>query len=154
MLRLLCLDPTAATFALFSYTADGQADPRDHGNLDTRLEPCRRLLPDDARATRRGLDLLSLPGVEAVSKPGGASLRVHGLEFAEVSGRDLLSRHGPAGSGARTSSGRNPERGRAPGVSALAAKLPTGDILCTGAIPKPGSSRGCGSNTKSWTQRY
>jgi len=92
-LRLLCLDPSAATFALFSYTADdqvAQADPRDHGNLDTRLEPCRRLLPDDAAGVAPWRDLLSLPGVEAVSKPSGASLRVHGLEFAEVCGTDLL----------------------------------------------------------------
>lgn len=92
-LRLLCLDPSTATFALFSYTPENQvaqADPRDHGNLDTRLEPCRRLLPDDSEGNAWWRELLSLPGVEAVSKPGGASVRVRGLEFAEVSGKDLL----------------------------------------------------------------
>ena len=92
-LRLLCLDPTAATFALFSYTPEDQvvrADPRDHGNLDTRLEPCRRPGPEDAPGDAPWRDVLSLPGVEAVSKPGGASLRVRGLEFAELSGKDLL----------------------------------------------------------------
>jgi hypothetical protein len=92
-LRLLCLDPSAATFALFSYTPEDQVaqeDPRDHGNLDTRLEPCRRLLPDDSEGNAWWRELLSLPGVEAVSKPGGASLRVRGLEFAAFSGKDLL----------------------------------------------------------------
>jgi len=92
-LRLLCLDPTAASFTLFSYTPEDQvarADPRDHGNLDTRLEPCRRPTPEDAAGDAAWRDILSLPGVEEVSKPGGASLRVRGLEFAEVSGRDLF----------------------------------------------------------------
>lgn len=92
-LRLLCLDPTAATFALFFYTPEdqvGRVDPRDHGNLDTRLEPCRRPAPEDAAGDAPWRDILSLPGVEEVSKPGSASLRVRGLEFAEVSGGDLL----------------------------------------------------------------
>jgi hypothetical protein len=40
-LRLLCLDETAAQFELFAYTEQdfiAGVDPRDHGNLDTRLE--------------------------------------------------------------------------------------------------------------------
>ena len=92
-LRLLCLDPAAATFALFSYTPEDQvsrADPRDHGNLDTRLETCPRPVGEDAAGDAPWRDILSLPGVEAVSKQGGASLRVRGLEFAELSGKDLL----------------------------------------------------------------
>jgi hypothetical protein len=92
-LRLLCLDPTAASFALFSYTPEDQvvrADPRDHGNLDTRLEPCRGPGPDDT-ADQTWRDILSLPGVERVPKHGGgASVRVRGLEFAEIAGNDLL----------------------------------------------------------------
>jgi len=43
-LRLLCLDAAAARFELFSYSAEdfvAGVDPHDHGNLDTRLEPCR-----------------------------------------------------------------------------------------------------------------
>ena len=43
-LRLLCLDAAAARFELFGYTEEDflvGIDPRDHGNLDTRLEPCR-----------------------------------------------------------------------------------------------------------------
>ena len=89
-LRLLCLDPAAARFELFTYTAEGfvlRADPRDHGNLDTRLEVCRRPEPNQARAWRH---IASLPEVEQVPKHDGrVSLRVHGLEFAELSGGDL-----------------------------------------------------------------
>ena len=43
-LRLLCLNPAAARFELFTYSDEDfveRVDPRDHGNLDTRLEPCR-----------------------------------------------------------------------------------------------------------------
>jgi hypothetical protein len=79
--------------ALLSYTPQDQvvrADLRDHGSLDTRLEPCLRPFPEDDAAGAPRRDILSLPGVEAVSKPDGASLRVRGLEFAEVSGNNLL----------------------------------------------------------------
>ena len=43
-LRLACLDPRAASFRVFGYSEQGFAaelDPRDFGNLDTRLEICR-----------------------------------------------------------------------------------------------------------------
>ena len=43
-LRLLCLNPAAARFDLFAYTPQDfivAVDPRDHGNLDTRLELCK-----------------------------------------------------------------------------------------------------------------
>jgi hypothetical protein len=85
-LRLLCLDPAAARFELFAYTADDlvvSVDPRDHGNLDTRLETCRRATPlQDAPIWSK---LAALPGVEAVTKHDGrTSLRVRGLEFAEA----------------------------------------------------------------------
>jgi hypothetical protein len=48
-LRLLCLNPAAARFELFTYTEEdfiAAVDPRDHGNLDTRLMPCSRPAPD------------------------------------------------------------------------------------------------------------
>ena len=90
-LRLLCLDPAAARFELFSYSEQdfvARVDPRDHGNLDTRLEPCRRPAPNLLETWQR---ILSLPGVERVVKHDGrASLRVRGTEFAELSGGDLL----------------------------------------------------------------
>jgi hypothetical protein len=60
---------------------------------------------------------LSLPGVEAVSKPGGASLRVDGREFAEVSGKDLRFGMGE----------RVPARGYFPGISLRSpARVTTG----------------------------
>src|SRR5271157_731704 len=90
-LRLLCLDPAAARFELFSYSEEDfvtRIDPRDHGNLDTRLEPCRRPAPNQLETWQR---IVSLPGVERVVKHDGrASLRVRGIEFAELSGGGLL----------------------------------------------------------------
>jgi hypothetical protein len=89
-LRLLCLDPAAAQFALFAYSEqDGvtAVDPRDHGNLDTRLEPCRRPPPNQPDAWQH---IASLPGVERIPKHDGrTSLRVRGIEFAEISGGSL-----------------------------------------------------------------
>jgi len=102
-LRLLCLDPTAARFELFGYSKEdyvAPVDPRDHGNLDTRLEPFRRPEPG---AGARWQGLAALPGVERVLKSGGrVSLRVRGLEFAELDG-DALS----FGLGQRHSAGGN-----------------------------------------------
>ena len=89
-LRLLCLDSEAARFELFTYSAEDfvvRVDPRDHGNLDTRLEPCRSPDPNQAGPWLR---LATLPEVESVPKADGRlSLRVHGLEFAELAGREL-----------------------------------------------------------------
>jgi hypothetical protein len=94
-LRLLCLNPETARFELFSYTDDDiieSVDPRDHGNLDTRLERCRR---PDAPPT-----IADLPGVERVPKHDGRiSLRVRGIEFAEIGGGEVkfgLSERTPA----------------------------------------------------------
>jgi len=90
-LRVLCLDPTAARFELFTYSEEdflAGIDPRDHGNLDTRLETCRRPEPNQAAVWQR---VVSLPGVERIPRHDGrASLRVRGIEFAEFAGGDLL----------------------------------------------------------------
>lgn len=101
-LRLLCLDPTAARFELFRYTEQDfvtAADPRDHGNLETRLEPCGRGL---AEIPERWARIAALPGVERIAKQGGRiSLRVRGLEFAEIANGKLtygLRQRHPAGS--------------------------------------------------------
>jgi hypothetical protein len=84
-LRLLCLNPETARFELFAYTEHDiieSVDPRDHGNLDTRLERCRRA---DTIST-----LADLPGVDRVVKHDGrVSLRVRGIEFAEIAGGEL-----------------------------------------------------------------
>jgi hypothetical protein len=89
-LRLLCLDP-AARFELFTYSEQDnivRADPRDHGNLDTRLEPCCRASPNQWETWQR---ITSLPGVERIPKHDGrTSLRVRGIEFAELAGGQLL----------------------------------------------------------------
>ena len=84
-LRLLCLDAVVARFHLFTYSEKDEAlriDPRDHGNLETHLETCRRLAGPPLEPWQRIVDL---PGVEQVPKHDGRiSLRVRGLEFAEL----------------------------------------------------------------------
>ena len=89
-LRLLCLDPAAARYELFGYSEDDfvtRADPRDYGNLDTRLDPCRRPEPNREEAWRV---LAEMPGVARVLKHDGrASLRERGIEFAELADGEL-----------------------------------------------------------------
>jgi len=91
-LRLLFLDPRAAQFVAFVYTADGveqRVDLRDYGNLDTRLEPCRRRLPGKLDGLIE--PIRELPGVEVVDRADGElSLRVRGLEFARTADGELL----------------------------------------------------------------
>jgi hypothetical protein len=85
-LRLVCLNPDSARFEFFSYTQDDavvRCDPRDHGNLDTRLQTHHA--PTDSDQDWR--EVAALPGVEAVPLlDGRISLRVRGLEFAEATG--------------------------------------------------------------------
>jgi hypothetical protein len=62
-------------------------DPQDHGNVDTHLDPCRRPGPNRAAAWRQ---IMELPGVETVPKHDGRlSLRIRGIEFADLDGDDL-----------------------------------------------------------------
>lgn len=92
-LRLLFLNPAIAQYSVHLYSPDGytsQIDLKDYGNLDTRLEPCRRRVPGplDEPAARLG----QIPGVETIEKPDASlSFRIHGLEFARTAGSDLLS---------------------------------------------------------------
>jgi hypothetical protein len=90
-LRLLCLNPAAARFELFTYSDEdfiAAVDPRDHGNLDTRLKPCSRPAPNHSAAWRA---IAELPAVERIPlHDGRTSLRVRGIEFAELAGDDLL----------------------------------------------------------------
>lgn len=89
-LRLLCLNPETARFELFAYDDDDNltlADPHDYGNLDTRLEPCRRPDPNQWNGWQA---ITELPGVDVSTKNDGRiSLRVRGLEFAEISDGEL-----------------------------------------------------------------
>lgn len=83
-LRLPWLNEEAARYALFAYDErdfTAHIDPRDFGNVDTRVEVCRR--PAALGAFAR---LLESPDVERVARHDGAvSLRVRGVEFAQVS---------------------------------------------------------------------
>ena len=87
-------------FELFTYDQQDfllRADPKDYGNLDTRLEPCRRPSPNRSGQWQH---ILALPGVEQVAKHDGrVSLRVRGLEFAELANGEMrfgLSEQRPA----------------------------------------------------------
>jgi hypothetical protein len=75
---------------LFAYSPEDfviRTDPRDHGNLDTRLKVCHQ---PGALANEAWNDILSLPGVERIPKHSGrVSLRVRGVEFAELYGSEL-----------------------------------------------------------------
>lgn len=91
-LRLLFLDRRASQYDAFVYTEEGaeqRIDLGDYGNLDTRLEPCRRRLPsasDDFVSSVR-----DIPGVQIVDRPDGElSIRVRGLEFARTAGGEFL----------------------------------------------------------------
>jgi hypothetical protein len=88
--RLACLNPEAARFELFRYTGEGfvaRVDPGDRGNLDTRLDPCRRPAPNRPQAWSR---ISSLAGVERIPRHDGRiSLRVRGIEFAEIENGEL-----------------------------------------------------------------
>jgi hypothetical protein len=90
-LRMLCLDRSAARFDLFVYDDRDHVagvDPRDYGNLDTRLEQCRRPGPNRLEAWRQ---IAELPDVERVPKHDGrVSLRVRGIEFAELADGEMI----------------------------------------------------------------
>jgi len=82
-LRLAWLNEEAARYALFAYDEHDFAahvDPRDFGNVHTRLEVCRQ--PAPLGPFER---LLDSPEVERVARhDGGVSLRVRGVEFAQA----------------------------------------------------------------------
>lgn len=90
-LRLLCLDPAAARYELFQYSEQDfvvRIDPLDHGNVDSRLEPCRRPALD---IDGKWEGIAGLSGVEQIPRHDGrTSLRVRGIEFAEWGGSELL----------------------------------------------------------------
>ena len=144
-LRLLCLNPESARFELFAYTEDDallSIDPRDYGNLDTRLEPCRRAGPDAGEGWE---SLAAQPGVERVTlHDGRISLRVRGLEFAELS---------PARPALRIAANATlPRASQAAEIARLAwrdrprpiARRPrTVCIRSTASLPRRGSNRRC-----------
>jgi hypothetical protein len=112
-LRLVWLDAEAARFELFAYDEHDFAvrlDPADFGNVDTKLEVCCQPHPLGALEP-----LLRSPDVERVARNDGAvSLRVRGMEFAQVSDGNV--RYGLA---ERTSGGSN----HLPAIERLAGEL-------------------------------
>ena len=90
-LRLRHLNHRNSRFVLFAYNENGQTariDLRDSGNLETKLEVCRRPLSSHERIVER---LTAIDGVECVETGGGElSLRVRGLEFARTDGDRFL----------------------------------------------------------------
>jgi hypothetical protein len=86
-LRIRYLDPSRSAFQVYVYSANAEqeVDPRDHGNLATRLEVCATR----AAASEACAHLAALPGVNACEAADGSiSYRVNGLEFARLaSGR-------------------------------------------------------------------
>jgi hypothetical protein len=106
-LRVRHLDPLKAGFQLYVYDSGGEEHALQHedaGNLLSRLEPWRAA--DSAGACEASLWARRIalePGVEAVELGGGVrSLRVAGLEFARLAGRQLWVGIG------RKRSGRDP----------------------------------------------
>ncbi|MCP5115299.1 MAG: hypothetical protein GY953_31105, partial [bacterium] len=85
-LRIRHLNPHAARYEVFVYSKDAyeeRIDPRDHGNLETRLETCRTAVTERLAANSILNAVLRLPAVDSVLAPDGSlSLRVRGLEFA------------------------------------------------------------------------
>lgn len=104
-LRLPFLDAGAFQPCVFVYSKEGYAErlePRDWGNLETRLEPCRAGAPSRPAQLDAWLQRLArVPDVETVALSDAAvSLRVRGLEFARVTPAALLfglERRRPAG---------------------------------------------------------
>ena len=104
LLRLKFLHPSRGQVMVFRYDQEGfehEADPEDTGNVMERLQPWQ---PGPAAATALAEvwahRISLLQDVESVSVGGGVrSFRVHGLEFARLSGGKLtvgVDRRSPA----------------------------------------------------------
>jgi len=95
LLRLKWLDPRQAAFSVFVYDETGyesRVDAANTGNIGSRVERWTGG-PPTASALPLGLveELDRVEGFEAVDLGLGAvSLRIHGLAFARVEGRQLL----------------------------------------------------------------
>ncbi len=94
VLRLPFLNADAARFAAFVYSDAGfeeRVDPRDCGNLDTRLEDCGTARPTAGPAAGWLERLCAVPGVDRRDHSDGTSgLSVRGLEFARATPEGLF----------------------------------------------------------------
>ena len=147
-LRLPFLNPRAASFDAFVYTAEGHEDrfdPADYGNLETELETPASLLLDEASPVAAAVERITrLAFVERVARNDGAlSLRVRGIEFARATRAGLLY-----GLERKTLA----REGNLPEVEALARELArlrhpgvrTAPTRSGGSSPKRGSNRRSG----------
>lgn len=88
-LRVRWLDPGKASYRVFAYDEryESEVDIGDYGNVDTEVAPHAHM-PSGALDALS--DMQSVPGVHAVtSVDGSVSLRVHGLEFANLKNGEL-----------------------------------------------------------------
>lgn len=92
--RVRHLSASAAKYMVFVHHAndEAQVDPRDFQNFDTRLPVAMQALSGASRRTLEWVErLTAIEGVERRDRPDGSvSLAVRGLEFARVSGDELL----------------------------------------------------------------
>ena len=87
-LRLLCLDPASARFELFTYTdRDDFVSASTRAITATSIPAWSLAAGPHPIAPNAWQQIAALPGVERVPKHDGrTSLRVRGIEFAELSG--------------------------------------------------------------------
>ncbi len=96
LLRMKCMDPRQAQFALFVYDETGyenRIDLANTGNINSRVDPWSAGPPAVA-ALPPGLlhELNAVAGFEAIHLGLGAvSFRIHGLAFARLEGQQLSS---------------------------------------------------------------
>jgi len=112
--RIRHLSAEAAQYMIFVHQAndEAQVDPRDFQNFSTRLPVAMQPLAGASRRTIEWVNrLTAIEGVERRDRPDGSvSLAVRGLEFARVSGDELLfgfdRRHAAGSEGHISEAGR------------------------------------------------
>ncbi len=81
-------------FEVFEFDQQGnlsEIDTADHGNLQTKLEPCRVSAPPSGVIGEQLAKIVAHKGVDCIYGSDGAiSLRAHGIEFARIVGKRML----------------------------------------------------------------
>jgi len=154
-LRLLCLTPrprASNCSRMAKRISWWRVDPRDHGNLDTRLEPCRRPAPNLVEAV--GAHYFPSRSGAGGQHDGRVSLRVRGHRVRRTSGRRVAVRAGGTASGARafTSVNRAPGGGTRPGPLGGSRKI-AGIPLYRQIAGSLAGIAGRARRSRRWTQR-